>query len=187
VKGTDFKRLKERLIFIRDHLKGRQELASEKRAELIQALFSEGDLHRAQQIFSKSDQHKDAGQGSWLSPLADLFSLSKGRDEDSLQKEMKKLAKGVSDSDFLLDIKGITDEDLRTPVQEAEALAHTQLSSLIDRTVGKMTHAILWAQQDACKQSIRREVEANERTALGRTLVDFIRDINKCSMGRRNS
>jgi len=168
-------------------LKGRQGLASEKRAELVQALFSEGDLRRAQQISLNSDKQKDAGKGSWFSPVTVFFAPSTGPDEDSLRKEMKKLANSVSDSAFLLDIKGIIDEDLRIPIQEAEVFARTQLSSLIDTTVKKTTHVMLRAQQDAYKQSIQREFESKKTKALGRMLVDFIRDINKCYIGRGNS
>jgi len=185
VKAANFKSLKGRLIFVHRLLKERQELASETRADLIQALFS-GDLRRAKQISSNSDKPQGAGKGSLFKFLPVTGLVSKGIQKYSLQREMKELAEGVSDSDFLLNIKGISDEDLRIPIQEAEELAHTQLSSSIDTTVGKVTRAML-AQQAAYKQSIRREVEANERKALSRILVNFIQDINKCSVGQSDS
>jgi hypothetical protein len=108
-------------------------------------------------------------------------------DEESLRKEMRRIANGISDSDFLLELKGIEDEGLKVPIQEAVALVNTQLASLVDTTVNKLTHAVLRMQQDECKKSVKLEVEVEKRKVLGGALVNFIRDINKNSTGRQTS
>jgi hypothetical protein len=108
-------------------------------------------------------------------------------DEDSLRKEMKKIENDISDSDFLLELKGMEDEDLKDPIHEAVTLANTHLASLIDATVNKMTHLVLKMQQDEAKKNIRHESETEERKVLGAALVKFIQDINKNSAGRRTS
>ncbi|KAI9460706.1 hypothetical protein F5148DRAFT_1276740 [Russula earlei] len=187
VKGPDFKALKERLIFVRHLLNEHKELAPGIRTELIQAILSDGDIRRARQVVLKSDKHKETGKGSFFSAISDWWSSSKIPDEDSLRREMKKIASGVSDPKFLSELKGIDDDDLTGPVQEALVLAHTQLSSSIDKTVKTMTHAMLRAQEEACKISIRREVETKERKALSSALVNFIHDINRSSFGQRTS
>ncbi|KAI9511011.1 hypothetical protein F5148DRAFT_1274479 [Russula earlei] len=173
VKGANFKALKERLVFVRRLLKEHKELSPENRTELIQAILSDGDLRRAQQIFPQSDKHKEAGKG-YLSVISDWWYSPRGTDEDSLRKEMTKMANAVSDSKFLQELKGIDDDDLAAITREA-------------LTVKNMTHAMLWAQEEGCKSSIRLEVEAKERKALSSGLVTFIRDINKSAVGRRNS
>jgi hypothetical protein len=100
---------------------------------------------------------------------------------------MKKIANDISDSDFLLGLKGVQDEQLKNPIQEAVALACTQLSSSIDAMVKKLTHAVLRMQQDECKKNIQLEIETKQRKMMGGALINFIRDINKNSVGRRTS
>jgi hypothetical protein len=188
IKGADFRSLKERLAFLCHLLGKHQKLGSEKRAELIQALISECDLHHAQQVIPKCEKNKESGVFPLLSKVKGIiFSGPKDTDEDSLQKEMKKIAKSVSDSDFLHELKSVDDEDLQSPIQEAVVLARTQLSSSIDVAVKKMTHSVLRMQQSYCKKSVRLEIEAEERILLGDALVAFIRDINICSAGRKNT
>ncbi|KAI9511015.1 hypothetical protein F5148DRAFT_1281300 [Russula earlei] len=187
VKGANFKALKERLIFVRHLLKEHKELSPENRTELIQAILSDGDLRRAQQASLQSNKFEETGQGYVLSPIPDWRYSPMGPDEESLRKEMTKMTNAVSDSKFLQELKGIDDDDLAAPIHEALALAHTQLSSSIDRTVKNMTLAMLWAQEEGCKSSIRLEVEAKERKALSSVLVTFIRDINKSAVVWRNS
>ena len=46
------------------------------------------------------------------SRIVALFSGSTGTDEESLRKELKKITSGVTDSDFLLQLKGKNDKDL---------------------------------------------------------------------------
>jgi len=108
-------------------------------------------------------------------------------EEEALKNEMKKIAKTLSDSEFLLGLKSIEIEDLQPTIQEAETLAHTSLSSSIDATVNTMTHAVLQMQQDSCKKEIQKEVQTKEARALSDALVKFIRDLNAKSAGRKDS
>jgi len=184
VKGRDFKFLKTRLAFICHLLKEHRDIPPRKRTELIDALFSEDDLRHAQQVINKSEKNKEHETTSWFSTFTSILAWPKDTDEESLYKEMKKIANNISDSDFLLGLKGIEDEDLKDLTQEAIVLANTQLSSLIDATVRKLTHAVLKMQQDGCRRNIQHEIETEQRKALGGALVDFIRDVNKNSVGR---
>ena len=187
VKGSEFKFLKERLTFLRHLLKEHKEFAPRNRTELIQALLSEDDLRHAQKVIPRSDKNKEAGTTSLLSRITAVLSWSKGTDEESLRKEMRKMATGISDRDFLLELTGIEDEDLKATTQEATVLAHTQLSSSIDATVKKMTHAVLRMQQEECKNRVQREIETERRKELSGALVNFIRDVNENSIGRKAS
>jgi hypothetical protein len=118
-----------------------------------------------------------------------LFSGLKDTDEESLKREMKKMGNTVSDPNFLLELKGVDDGDLQSPIKGVVALACTQLSSSIDAAVTKMTHAVLQMQQDSCKSSIQLEFETEERRLLEDVLVAFIREINagSSSAGCRTS
>ena len=186
VKGPDFKFLKRRLAFI-CHLREHRDIPPTKRKELINALLSEDDLRHAQQVINNSEKNKEPGKMSWFPTFASILSWPKVTDEESLHKEMKKIANDISDSDFLLGLKGIEDEDLKVPIQDVVALANTQLSSSVDATVKKLTHAVLRMQQDECKRNIQHEVDTEQRKALGSALVNFIRDVNENSVGRRTS
>jgi hypothetical protein len=115
------------------------------------------------------------------------WSSGSGTDEESIGKEMKKIANGISDSDFLLELAGIEDEDQKASIQEAVAIAHAQLSSLIDSTVKKLTHSVLRMQEEKCNKNLQHVVEAEQRKELGSALVNFIRDVNKASAGRKAS
>ena len=186
VKGTEFKSLKKRLIEALHLLGKHPELAPEKRAELIRAILSEDNLQRAQQMFPKLDKDSYSGKTSLLSKFIGFISGSKETDEESLRKELKDKT-SVSDSKFLLQLKGVDDKDLVTPIQAAVDLACGQLSSSIDSVVKKMTHTVLRMQQEECKRSMQREIEMEERKVLGGILLDFIRVINELSIGRRTS
>ena len=185
VKGPEFTFLKERLTFVRHLLKERRDLSPKKRAELIQTLLSEDDIRK--QVIPQPDKSKAARRPSLVSRFTAVSSWPKGADEESLRKEMKKMANGISDADFLLELKGIDDEDLKVPTQEAVDLAQTQLSRSIDATVKKMTPAVLQMQQDECKKGIQQQVETEQRNALHGVVVNFIQDVNKNSAGRRTS
>jgi len=187
VNGRDFKFLKTRLIFICYLLREHRDIAPKQRTELIDALLSGDDLRHAQQVINKSEMNKEHEATSWFSAFTSILAWPKDTDEESLHKEMKKLANNISDSDFLLGLGGIEDEDLKDPIQEAVAIANTQLSSSVNVTVKKLTHAVLRMQQDECKKNIQHEIETRQRNALGGVLVDFIRDVNKNSVGRRPS
>ncbi|KAH8989296.1 hypothetical protein EDB92DRAFT_2003843 [Lactarius akahatsu] len=192
VKGSDFKFLKERLMLVRHLLGKNQDLDPEKRAELIRALISDANLREAQKMLhiGNSDKKKETGviaMGWRIYKAISGGQSSTESEEEALNKEMKKISKTLSDSDFLLGLKSIEIEELRPAIEEAETLAHTSLSSLIDATVNTMTHSVLQMQQDSCRKSIQKEVQTKEARALSSALVDFIRDLNAKSARRKDS
>ena len=192
VRGSDFKFLKERILLARHLLGKNRDLDPEKRAELIQVLLFEGDLHEAQRMLPGSDKKKEAGlltRVLRVLPSLPLFSGSstEWEEEDALKREMRKITRGVTDSQFLLGLKSLEIEGLQPAIQEAETLAHTSLSSAIDAVVKQLTHAVLRMQQDSCIKEIEKAVQMEESRVLSDALVDFIRDINAKSAGRRDS
>jgi hypothetical protein len=200
VKGGEFKSLKDRLVSVCHLLKKHPDLAPGKRTELVQAFLAEEDLQRARQLFPKKDKtkqpaksgkNKEPGKTSWysfpFSSITTLFSWPKGTDEDSLEEELKQITSDVTDSKFLVELKGIHDKDLEVPIRRVVDLACTQLSSSIDATVKKMAHAVLQMQQEECKGSIQREIDADERKVLRDLLVKFIRRVNESSARRETS
>lgn len=187
IKGHEFKSLKERLITMHHVLEKYPGLSPGKRTELIQDVLSEGNLRRARQHFPKPNKNNQSGKASSLwSAFTGLFSGSKEMNEESLRADVKKIS-SISDSDFLLQLKVVDDEELQVPIQTAVDLACSQLSSSIDTTVVKMTHAVLWMQEEECKRLTRLEIETERRNSLSGKLADFIRVINKVSHGRRTT
>ena len=187
VKSTEFRTLKERLTFVLHHLNERPQLAPKKRTELIQALLSVDDLRDAQHVLRESDKTKESAKSSWFSMAMGLLTWSKVTNEESLRKEARKITKNITDSEFLRELKDIQDKDLVAAIHEAMALAHSYLSSSIDVTVNKMTHAVLQMQEEECKRRVRREIETEERNALDDIRVKFIRDVNQNFAGRGTS
>ena len=169
------------------HLGKNRDLDPGKRAEFIRVFLSEDNLHEALKMIS--DKEKDSGLMAKGLRVLQLLSLQGDSDseEEALKKEMKKIARAVSDSQFLLGLKSIETEDLQPAIQEAETLAHTSLSSLIDATVQKMTHEVLHMQQDRCKSEIQKEIKTEEARAMKDVLIDFIRDLNTNSAERKKS
>lgn len=187
VKGPEFKFLKERLVAILHVSEKYPDLAPEKRSEFIQAALSKDNLQRAHQIFPKPDKNDQPGSSSVLWKFTGFLSGSKGTGEEILRKDLKKMTKGISDSDFLFQLKDVDDEDIGAPIKAAVDLACGQLSSSIDTAVKKMTHEVLRMQQDECKRSLQHEIETEERKELGDIMVNFIQAINKTSAARRTS
>ena len=177
VKGHGFKFLKRRLAFICHLLKEDRDILPKKRTELIDTFLSEDDLRHAQRVLNKSEKGIEPVKPSWPSLLGATA-------KESLRKEMNRVANDVSDSKFLLELRGIEDEDLKNPIQEVVALAKMQLSLSVDATVYKLTRAVLRMQQDECNRTIQREIETEQRKVLGGMLVNFVRDINENSAGR---
>ena len=169
------------IVAVRHLLDKHQNLPTETRSELIQALLK-GDFYRAQHLLSKADGKKPADSGGW--GVSNLFSGGSG---DYLNREMRVLAGDMSDSQFLLDINGATDTETRSAIQELEALAYAQLTSTIDATVKGMTRNVLAMQLDYCTRSIQHEMESEGRKSLNTALAEFVRDINAQSSGRRDS
>ncbi|KAI0253468.1 hypothetical protein BJV78DRAFT_1153084 [Lactifluus subvellereus] len=176
-----FESQKLRLTTLRYLFERNQRLVSEGRAELIKTVLFKGNFRRAQQIILKMDNKKRSGTDTWS-----LFSSS-GGSEDSLEREMRTLAAKVPDSQFLVTMKGVEDDDMRPAIAEFEALAHEQLASSIDATVKSMARAVLTMQQEHCERSIQHEMESEERKSRSNALVKFIQDINAQSVGRRDS
>jgi hypothetical protein len=188
VKGHKFRSLKERLIAVRHLLEKYPEVDPGKRTKFIRAVLFEDNLQREQQISPKPDRNNQSGKTSSLwSTFTVFFSGSKETDEESLLTEVKKITSSTSDSSFLLQLGGVDDKDLEVAIQAAVDLACSQLSSSVDATVKKMTHAVLQMQQEESKRLMRREIETEEQKVLGGKLADFIQVINKVSDGRRTS
>jgi hypothetical protein len=185
VKKAEFRSLKERLITVRHLLEKYPELAPGERTELIQAVLSD-NLQRAQQIFLKSDTNN---QLTVWSKIARFLSFSRSKETESPRTDpaVKMNTSNVSDSKFLLQLKGVDDKDLEAAIQAAKNLASDQLSSSIDTVVKKMAEEVLRMQQGECKRSLKRESETKERKELGDILVNFIQAINRASAGRRTS
>ncbi|KAH9022040.1 hypothetical protein EDB84DRAFT_1678539 [Lactarius hengduanensis] len=179
VKGSEFKFLKERLMLVR-HLHGKnQDLDPEKRGELIRTLLSEGNLHEAQKMLPISNQKKETRSSSeGLRIVQPFFGGGTESEEESVEKEMKKISSAISDSEFLIGLKSVEIGGLQPAMQEVEALAHTSLASSIDDIVKKMTHAVLHMQQESCKMEIQKKIQTKQARVLSDALVNFIRDLN---------
>ena len=167
------------MVAVRHLLDKHRNLPTDTRSVLIQTLLK-GDFHRAQNILSKIDGKKGSDSGGWGS----LFSGGSG---DNLNRDMRMLAGDISDSQFLLDLNGISDTDTRSAIQDIEALAHAQLASAIDATVKGTTRSVLAMQLESCTRSIQHEMESEGRKSLNAVLAEFIRDINAQSSKRRDS
>ena len=174
-----FESRKLRMVAVKHLLDKHQNLPTENRSVLIQTLLK-GDFNRAQNLLSKIDGKKRSDSGGWGS----LFSGGSG---DTLNRDMRMLAGNISDSQFLLELNGISDTDTRAAIQEIEALAHAQLATVIDTTVKGITRNVLAMQVDSCTRSMQHEMESEGRKSLKSALVEFIRDINARSSGRRDS
>ena len=178
-RDPDFENRKLRMVSVKHLLDKHRNLPMETRAILIQTLLK-GDFHRARNMLPKTDGKKSADSGGWGS----LFSGGSGQ---NLDRDMRMLAGNISDSQFLLDLNGISDKETRSAIQEIEALAHARLASTIDATVKAMTRNVLAMQLDSCTRSMQHEIESEGRKSLNTTLANFIRDVNAQSFGRRDS
>jgi hypothetical protein len=154
---------------------------------LKERLTAEGDLRQAEGASLKSDKKKDARKRLSVPKRITNSFRPKNTSEESLQKEAKNMTSDTSDSAFLGGLKGIQDKDLVDPIREAMVLAHTYLSSLIDATVNTMTYALLKMQQEESKTRVAHEVERQTRDALDGVVLNFIRNINLNSAGRKTS
>jgi hypothetical protein len=154
---------------------------------LKERLTAEGDIRQAEGTSLKSDKKKDARKRLSVPKRITNSFRSKNTSEELLQKVAKNMTSDTSDSAFLGELKGIQDKDLVDPIREAMVLAHTYLSSLIDATVNTMTYAVLKMQQEESKTRVAHEVEREEREALDGIVLNFIRNINLNSAGRKTS
>ena len=167
------------MVAVKHLLDKHRNLPTETRSALIQMLLK-GDFHRAQNILSKTDGKKSADSGSW----GGFFS---GGSKDNLHRDMRALAGNISDSQFLLDLKVISDSETRSAIQEIEVLAHAQLVSAIDATITTMTRNVLAMHRDSYTRSVQHETESEGRKSLNSARAEFIRDVNAQSPGRQDS
>jgi hypothetical protein len=186
VLGRDkrFKSRKLRLISIRHLLEINRPLDPNMRAELIRLVLMEGNFNRAQQILPRTDEKRRFNTDTLVHGP---FLSGPGGSEDTLKKDMENLAAGFSDSQFLLDMRSVGDNEMRRVIEQVENLAHSQLASSIDETVKSMTNVILKMEQDYCEASLQIELKSKERKMLSDALSEFIRDINAMSSEQRES
>ena len=156
-RDLSFVSLKLRLISIRFLLEGHRPLDPEMRSDLIRSVLFDGDFYYAQQTLNF---------------------------EDTLKGDMENLAASVSDSQFLLDIKNIGEEEIRPIIEQVGDVVYKQLGSSIGQTVEKMTRDVLNIQQEQCRRSTHHEVENEKRSLLRGELIEFIRSINALSVER---
>ncbi len=108
-RNSYFAAWKLRLISIRSLFERHRPLPPEMRSDLIQKILFEGNFWHAQQILTKLEDRKSPNVG--IRGTGSRFHGPIGS-EDALKREMKKLAASVSDSQFLLDIKKIGDQEI---------------------------------------------------------------------------
>jgi hypothetical protein len=186
VKGEKFKSLKENVAFARHLLNEHRDIGPEKRTELVRALFTEGVFRHTRPKSRKNRQGRN-GKTSLFKKLNGILPRLRATNEESLRSEMKNIADSISDADFLLELKGVENEDLGFKAQEVVGIAHTQLTSLIDATVNQMACDVLGMQEEECKRKIQHEIKAKQREVLSVARMKFIRDINSKSTGQRTS
>jgi hypothetical protein len=177
-RDNDFEARKLGLVSVRHLEEKGLHLHPEKRDQLVQSLLG-GDFNNAQCILQETK--KFASVRAFFSAV--LSSPSDGR---LLKKEMKSLAADLSDSQFLLQMKGVQDEALHPMIRDIEVLSYSLLSSSIDATVGAMTGAVVAMQKEVSKTTIRHEIESEEMKLRNEALEDLIRKINARSVGRKD-
>ncbi len=165
---------KLRLVSVRHLLGKHQHLRPEKRTDLIQSLL-EGDFNHAQRLLP-DDKKSPTVIGLVATAVNALLPSSSSA--ESLKKEMKVLAAQQSDSQFLLELKGVDNKELLPMIQDIETLVYSLHSSLIDKTVGAMTHTVVAMQQEHRKRAILDELKNEGMKLRNEVLVEFIRGLN---------
>lgn len=183
-RNSYFATWKLRLISIQSLLEKHRSLHPEMRTDLIQKILLEGNFWHAQQILTRLEDKRSPNVG--MRGISNRFP-GPIASEDTLQREMKKFAASVSDSQFLHDIKKIEDEDMQTVIEQVDNLVYEQLGYSIDKAVTAMTRVVLDMQKKQCRKSIQQKVESEGKKQLKAALTEFIRDINELSAGRRDS
>ena len=171
-KGRDFKALKLGVVSLWNLQRKHKRLRPEMRSALIQALVVEHDFHQAFEVVQRTSNVFTRWILSFWSDKGGAVSFENG---------MQIAASQVSDSQFLQQLEGTDEEDLRSAAETAKALGQTELLSLIDGMVKKLTHAVLAMQQEVCGREVRLRVDQVEREVLNDALVEFIREVNKKS------
>jgi hypothetical protein len=181
-RNGEFEARKLRLVSVRHLLKEHQDLHPGRRADLIQSILG-GDFNGAQR-FLPAEEKSPTVFGLVTTAFGSLLTYPS---DEPLKSEMKVISARLSDSRFLLELKDVDDKDLRSVIQEIEALAHSLLSSLIDKTIGNMTHEILAMQQEHCRRAIRDQLKSEATKRQNELLVNLIHVLNAQSARRRDS
>ena len=164
------------------HLLGEhQDLHSGRRTDFIQSLL-EGDFNGAQRLLP-AEERSPTVFGFVATAVGSLLTYPS---DEPLRSEMKVLSARLSDSQFLLELKDVDDKDLVPAIQEIEALAHSILSSLIDKTLGNMAHEMAAMQQEHCRRAINAQLKSEATKRRNELLVELIRALNAQSAKRRD-
>jgi hypothetical protein len=176
-RNGDFKARKLGLVSVQCLEK--QRLRPEKRVQLVQFLLR-GDFDSAQGILQES-----RSLISRVTSTVSSFFSSPGSSK-AWQGEMKDRATRLSDSQFLLDMKGVHDKVLKPMIQDIEVLSYSLLSSLIGTTVNSMYRAVVAMQQEFRKTTLQDEIKSKVMKLRNKELREFIRKLNAQSVGRKD-
>jgi hypothetical protein len=184
-RNRDFEARKLGLVSARHLLEKHRRLSPEKRVQLIQSLLN-GDFDGAHGILQETKRFSTSTVLTIVaSPFNGFFSSPRDSPGGALKKEMKAFTARLSDSQFLLDMKGVHEEALQPIIQDIEALSHALLSSSIDITVGAMAREVAEIQQDASRRTIQHDFENEEMKLQNKALREFIHRLNTCSAARK--
>jgi len=181
-RNGEFEARKLHLVSVRHLLGKHQDLHPGRRADLIQSLL-EGDFNGAQRLLP-AEERAPTMFGFVATAVGSLLTYPS---DEPLKSAMKVLSSHLSDSQFLLELKDVDDKDLLSVIQEIEALAHSLLSSLIDKTIGNMTHEMVAMQQEHCRRVIRDQLKSEATKRQNESLVELIHVLNAQSARRRDS
>lgn len=184
-RNRDFEAQKLVLVSARHLLEKHRRLSPEKRAQLVQSLLN-GDFDGAHGILQETKRLSTSTVLTIVaSPFNGFFSSPRDSPGGALKKEMKTFAARLSDSQFLLDMKGVHEEALQPLIHGIEDLAHSLLSSSVDITVDAMALEVVEIQQEAFRRTIQYEVESEEMKLQNKALREFIQGLNECSAARK--
>lgn len=180
--SSDFKVLKFGVIALWQLLGENKHFRREARSALFKAFVVEHDFKKAVEQLPAGSNLPTRWNSSFWSHLRNWEFK-----EELFKKEMRKTVALVSDPQFLQQLENTDDEDLQSVLPTAKALAQAELSSSIDAVAKRMTHAAMATQQDTYGRDIQLQVENEEKEVLNIAIVDFIREINKTSLGGQHS
>jgi hypothetical protein len=181
IKSRDFKSHKERLIMLHFLLDQRQDLDMAKRQELIQLILLKDDLYGVRRVLE--------GPRAWWpsTTIRHLFT-----DEDlsphKLNQQARSIASHTPDPDFLMNLKGIREDDetVKTVMADTEAFAYSYFHNTISKLLKKLVHPALRIQQDHCLKQIQRQVSSEASRDIDSFRKEFIRGIEELSQSESN-
>ena len=180
-RNGDFENQKLRLVSVRYLLGKHRNLRPGRRADIIQSLLG-GNFSSAQRLLP-SEERSSTVFGFLATTVGSLLT---NPDNEQFKGKMMALSARLSDSQFLLELKDVDDKDLVLAIQEIEALTHSIVSSLIDKTVGNMTEEMVATQQEHCRRAINAQLKSEATKRRNESLVEFIRALNAQSARWRN-